>query len=283
MKNNSDTVLRIGKLTLLCFFVPVLAFSQKWKLVWSEEFNYKGKPDAKIWSFEQGFARNEELQWYQDENAYCKKGVLVIEARREKVLNPEYKKGDANWRNSREYAEYTSSSIKTEGKKEFLYGRIEVRAKIPTACGSWPAIWTLGKEMEWPLNGEVDMMEFYRINNVPSILANAAWGTNVRWNAKWDGSNKPLSHFTDKDRNWEDKFHIWRMDWDKDFIRLYLDDELLNEVDLSKTINPDGTNPFHQPQYLLLNLAIGRNGGDPSQTKFPLVYEIDYVRIYQQN
>ena len=283
MKKYNDTDMKMYKLLLLCLFVPVLAFGQKWKLVWSEEFNYKGKPDAKFWSFEKGFARNEELQWYQDENAYCKKGVLVIEARKEKVLNPEYKKGDVNWKTSREYAEYTSSSINTEGKKDFLYGRVEVRAKIPTACGAWPAIWTLGKDMEWPLSGEVDLMEFYQINNVPSILANAAWGTNVRWKAKWDGANKPLSHFTEKDRNWANKFHIWRMDWDKDFIRLYLDNELLNEIDISKTINPDGTNPFHQPQYLLLNLAIGRNGGDPSQTKFPLVYEIDYVRIYQQN
>jgi len=282
MKKYNNTDMKMYKLLLLCFFVPTLAFGQKWKLVWSDEFNYKGKPNEKFWSFEKGFARNEELQWYQDKNAYCKKGVLVIEARREKVLNPEYKKGDTNWKTSREYAEYTSSSIKTEGKKEFLYGRVEVRARISTACGSWPAIWTLGKDKEWPSSGEVDLMEFYRINNVPSILANAAWGTNVRWKAKWDGSNKPLSHFTEKDADWASKFHIWRMDWDKDFIRLYLDDELLNEVDLSKTINADGSNAFHQPQYLLLNLAIGRNGGDPSQTKFPLTYEIDYVRIYQQ-
>jgi beta-glucanase (GH16 family) len=73
------------------------------------------------------------------------------------------------------------------------------------------------------------------------------------------------------------------LNWDKDFIRLYLDNELLNEVDLSKTINPDGFNPFNQPQYILLNLAIGGDhGGDPSQTVFPIAYEVDYVRIYQK-
>ena len=124
------------------------------------------------------------------------------------------------------------------------------------------------------------------INNIPSILANAAWSTNDsnnKWVAKWDGSNKPLADFTSIDPDWANKFHIWRMDWDKDFIRLYLDDELLNEIDLSKTINPDGFNPFHQPQYLLLNLALGGNGGDPSQTNFPIVYEIDYVRVYQKD
>lgn len=72
------------------------------------------------------------------------------------------------------------------------------------------------------------------------------------------------------------------MDWDEHYIRLYLDDRLLNEVDLSKTINADGFNPFHQPQYLLLNLALGKNGGDPSNTQFPLTYEVDYVRVYQK-
>ena len=121
-------------------------------------------------------------------------------------------------------------------------------------------------------------MEFYRIKEIPSILANAAWGTK----AIWDGSNMPLTHFTEKDADWTSKFHIWRMDWDQDFIRLYLDDELLNEIDLSKTLNPDGFNPFHQPHFMLLNLALGRNGGDPTQTEFPIVYEVDYVRIYQK-
>ena len=273
---------RMFLLSLLCFLLSASAFGQKWKLVWSDEFNNTGKPNEKFWSFEKGFVRNEELQWYQADNAYCKNGVLVIEGRKEKVLNPGYNKEQTGWKNQREYAEYTSSSIKTEGKKEFLYGRVEVRAKIPVASGAWPAIWTLGKEMEWPSCGEVDLMEFYRINNVPSVLANAAWGTKTRWKAKWDGSNKPLSYFTKKDPDWANKFHIWRMDWDKDFIRLYLDSELLNEIDLSQTINQDGVNPFHQPQYLLLNLALGGNGGDPSQTKYPLTYEIDYVRIYQQ-
>lgn len=252
-----------------------------YKLVWSEEFNQEGKLDSKIWSYEHGFVRNNELQWYQSDNANCSGGVLRIEGRRENIKNPNYIEGSTDWKTSREYANYSASSVTTAGTHSWLYGRFEIRAKIPAVKGAWPAIWTLGIDKEWPLNGEVDLMEFYRINDVPSILANAAWGTNIRWNAKWDGSNKPLSHFTDKDPDWANKFHIWRMDWDKNFIRLYLDDELLNEIDLSQTINPDGFNPFHQPQYLLLNLAIGGNGGDPSQTKFPLIYEIDYVRVYQ--
>ena len=72
-------------------------------------------------------------------------------------------------------------------------------------------------------------------------------------------------------------------DSDKDNIKIYLDDLLLNEVSLDETINPDGRNPFLQPHYILLNLAIGANGGDPSGSSFPIKYEVDYVRVYQQN
>ncbi|SEF52366.1 Glycosyl hydrolases family 16 [Algoriphagus boritolerans DSM 17298 = JCM 18970] len=72
------------------------------------------------------------------------------------------------------------------------------------------------------------------------------------------------------------------MEWTERAIKLYLDDQLLNEVDLSETLNPDGFNPFRQPHYLLLNLAIGGNGGDPSASIFPGEYLVDYVRVYQK-
>lgn len=254
-----------------------------YKLVWNDEFNIKGKPDSTSWKYEKGFERNHELQWYQADNANCNGGSLKIEGRREKLANPGYEKGSNNWKRNRDSINYTAASINTAGLHSWLYGRFVVRARIPAVKGAWPAIWTLGNDRPWPSNGEVDQMEFYQIKNVPSILANAAWGTETQNRAKWKGSNRPLTHFTGKDKDWANKFHIWRMDWDKDFIRLYLDDELLNEVDLSKTINPDGFNPFHQAEYILLNLAIGGdNGGDPSQTVFPIVYEVDYVRIYQK-
>ena len=88
---------------------------------------------------------------------------------------------------------------------------------------------------------------------------------------------------TFNDPQWDQRFHIWRMDWDESSIKLYVDDLLLNETDLSKTINPDGKNPFHQPHYLLLNLALGgTNGGELGDTKLPSRYLIDYVRVYQK-
>lgn len=258
-----------------------------YKLIWNDEFDNDSTPDNEVWSFEEGFARNHELQWYQDGNAVCRDGLLVISARREKRENPLYASGSDDWRRSREYIEYTSSSIKTQGKKEFQYGRFEIRAKIPTASGAWPAIWTLGTKMEWPSNGEIDIMEYYRIDGIPHILANVAWGTEEKWNAEWNTSAIPFTHFTSRDPHWADKFHIWRMDWDEEAIRLYLDDELLNETLLSETVNGSlgkFKNPFKQPHYLLLNLAIGgQHGGTPDDPAFPLNYEIDYVRVYQRD
>jgi beta-glucanase (GH16 family) len=253
------------------------------KLVWADEFNNNGAPNPEYWKYEKGFARNEELQWYQKDNATCINGVLLIEGRREEVPNPDYNTGSQNWKTNRESAHYTSASINTRGLKQWLYGRFEVRARIDTAMGSWPAIWTLGIEDPWPSNGEIDIMEFYRVEGVPTILANVAWGTTQQYVAKWDTERVPFAKFTATDPEWATKFHTWRMDWTSESIKLYLDDVLLNTTMLSETINPDGSNPFTKPQYLLLNLALGKNGGDPAKTKFPVKYEVDYVRVYQKN
>jgi beta-glucanase (GH16 family) len=268
------------------FFCAVYGRAQDYKLVWSDEFDYEGAPDTAVWRHEHGFERNNEYQWYQPDNASASGGVLTIITKKETVSNPRYEAGSSDWRKNRRFAEYTSSCIKTVGTKEFLYGRFEVRAKIPTASGSWPAIWTLGNAMPWPSCGEIDIMEYYQINGVPHILANTAWGTDKPHTAKWNTQTVPFSKFTDKDPDWANKFHVWRMDWNADAIRLYLDDELLNETFLTDTQNGslgNYANPFRQPHYILLNLAIGgNNGGVPDDAAFPLKYEIDYVRIYQQ-
>ncbi|MFN8255954.1 MAG: glycoside hydrolase family 16 protein [Bacteroidales bacterium] len=252
-------------------------------LVWNEEFNYNGKPIDTCWTYETGFVRNGELQLYQKENAICKNGVLIIEAKKQKVKNPNFAKNSDKWTESREYANYTSACVTTQNKKHFKFGHFEIRARIPVDKGCWPAIWTLGIEKEWPSNGEIDIMEFYRIKDEPTLLANMAWGTSQRFIAKWDDAKIPLTHFLSKDTEWTKKFHIWRMDWTSDSICLYLDGELMNCTLISQTINADGSNPFLQPHYILLNLAIGQNGGNPDKTKFPLTYEIDYVRVYQKD
>jgi len=251
-------------------------------LVWADEFNGNGEPNRANWTYENGFVRNKELQWYQPNNASCRDGLLVIEGRREKKLNSGYDSLSGDWRKKRAYAEYTSASLNTHGLHSWQYGRFEIRARIDTSCGLWPAIWTLGDKGQWPLNGEIDLMEFYRINTKPNILANVAWGASKQWTAKWDSEKFGLKDIMGSDNEWPQKFHIWRMDWNSDSICLYLDNRILNTTLTKETINPDGVNPFHQPHYLLLNLAIGENGGDPLVTKFPVKYEVDYVRIYQK-
>ncbi len=254
-------------------------------LVWHDEFNYTGKPDSTSWRYEKGFVRNQELQWYQSDNANCSDGRLLIEARRERIKNPNYNPQRQDWR-SVEYAEYSSSSIQTRGFHQFQFGRFEIRAKIDTTKGSWPAIWTLGTSGGWPGGGEIDIMEFYRSSyreekEIPIILANIAWLGSQGRGAKWNTGKKSVTEFTSKDPDWVKKYHIWRMDWNKDSISLYIDDLLLNSQKLSETTNPDGFNPFLQPHYLLLNLAIGGQGKDPGKSKFPITYEVDYVRVYQ--
>jgi beta-glucanase (GH16 family) len=256
------------------------AIPEGYTLVWSDEFSSDGKPNPQNWRFEHGFVRNQELQWYQPENAFCENGYLIIEGRKERKANPNYIAQSRNWKENREFIEYTSSCLLTRNLHSWQFGLFEIRARIKAQAGLWPAIWMLGEKGEWPSCGEIDIMEYYR----GDILANACWGTNQRWNARWDDSKTPVTSFNDA--NWDTKFHVWRMVWDREKIDLFLDNQLLNSIDLSMTINPTDQgpkNPFHQPHYLLLNLAIGgTNGGDPSNTPFPTRYEIDYVRIYQK-
>ena len=255
-------------LIICCAFYSVVCYGQDRQLIWSEEFNVDGNVNPEYWSFEHGYVRNKEYQWYQEDNATVKNGILTIEARYNK---------DAEHT-------ITSSSINTRGHFSFLYGQLEVRAKIPAIMGSWPAIWTLGSKYEWPSCGEIDVMEYYQIKGIPHILANAAWGGSQKWQAIWNSKTIPFSHFLEKDAEWADKFHIWLMDWTENYIRIYLDGELLNDIDITNTINGargGNENPFHTPQYILLNLAIGgTNGGEPLLEAFPLKYEIDYVRVY---
>jgi len=250
-----------------------------YKLVWADEFNNNGKPDATSWTHEQGFVRNEEAQWYQQDNAWCENGLLVIEGRKETRPNPGFKKESGDWRSNRENAEYTSSSIKTAGKHSWQYGRFVMRGKIDVSSGLWPAWWTLGVSGEWPSNGEIDMMEYYR----GKLLANIAVGTSKKYQAEWHSNSKSIIELGGPE--WVSKFHIWRMDWTEKDIALYIDEQLLIKVDMDSLYNKDGSNthPFKQPHYMLLNLAMGgTNGGGLENTKFPNRFEVDYVRVYQK-
>lgn len=248
----------------------------RYKLVWSDEFNQDGKPDPKKWAFETGFVRNRELQWYQPDNARCEDGLLIIEARRERIKNPNYVAGSDDWTKDREYAEYTSASLETRGLASWRYGRFEMRARIDTRPGLWPEFWTLGTNREWPWGGEIDILESWG----GLLNANFIWAGQTPGYSRSSSKRRPIASFGDPD--WSNKFHVWRMEWDEEKIRISMDDELMNEMDIDKAANGDGTNAFRQPHYILLNLAVGGvAGGDPSKTQFPARYEVDWVRVYQ--
>jgi beta-glucanase (GH16 family) len=250
-----------------------------YQLVWSDEFNRNGKPDTTSWSYERGFVRNEEAQWYQEENARCENGLLIIEGRKEEKPNPRYEAGSRDWRRSRSSIQYTSSSINTRGKRQWQFGRFVMRGRIDISSGLWPAWWTLGVSGQWPRNGEVDIMEYYK----GKLLANIACGTATPYRAEWFSNTFSVDSMGGK--QWASQFHEWRMDWDSTAISLYVDDQLLNRTELPKLVNKDGSgiNPFKQPHYMLLNLAMGgMNGGPLENTRFPNRFEVDYVRVYQK-
>lgn len=250
----------------------------EWKLVWADDFDKDGAPDPANWDYERGFVRNNELQWYQPENAVCQGGILTIEARREHKPNPGYQ-ADGRGMRSRQFIEYTSACMITRRKHEFQYGKFEMRARIDVRPGSWPAFWALGlpqgRRARWPDNGEIDIMEYYR----GDVLANVCYGRNGR--QVWKTVKTPFA--TLGGEAWAKAFHVWTMEWDEVNIDLLLDGKVLNHFECAPATQEAGYNAFHQPAYFLLNQAIGgNNGGDPSKTEFPVKFEVDYVRVYQR-
>jgi beta-glucanase (GH16 family) len=249
-----------------------------YKLVWADEFEGDGPVDESKWRFEEGFERNHELQWYQKDNAIRKDGLLVIEARREKVKNPRFEEGARDWKKRRWEAEYTSASITTTGKHDWKFGRFEVRARFNPLPGLWPAIWTTGRG-RWPHGGEIDILEYYS----GRVYANFCWA-GKRGRDVWNTGSHSIGRFV-RDDSWKDRFHHWVLEWDEEKMTIWLDGEMLNTQLMKHVQNQDGpaVNPFLAPHAFRLNFAIGGpQGGDPSGTSFPQRYEVDYVRIYQK-
>lgn len=253
-----------------------------YKLVWSDEFDLAGRPDPAKWTFEEGFVRNAEMQWYQPENAFVEHGLLVIEARRDRKPNPRF--GDAGVHpdfRQRRFINFTSASVTTRGLQAWQYGRFEIRARIKAEQGLWPALWFVGTKGKWPASGEIDLMEYYD----HSILGNFAWASAKSGKPQWQAAKIPLSAIT-SDPDWDKQFHTWVMDWDEQQISLTLDGRLINRINLGEVRNRDGSdieNPFRQPHRLLINLALGgQKGGPLTKTQLPSRFEIDYVRVYQK-
>src|SRR5690554_2695983 len=234
----------------------------EWKLVWEDNFDYSGLPDPDIWGYEVGYIRNKEAQYYTNErleNARVEDGNLILEARND------------NW----DSHEITSASVNTYGKKSILYGRIEVRAKLPTGVSTWPAIWMLGNCFQngtrWPDCGEIDIMENVGFDpdvihaNIHTKDYNHVLGTGKGNKIKAD---EPYNNFS-----------IYAINWYPDRIEFYMDEERYMVYENEN--NGSETWPFDKPHYLILNLAIGGSWGGQQgidHSIFPQKYYIDYVK-----
>ena len=259
-------------LALVCAFAfsscksGFLSRKSKMELVWADEFDGHEPPNDSKWDYDLGGGGwgNNELQHYTDrsENVYLLNGNLVIEARREKY----------------EGNEYTSARLVTRGKATWTGGRYEIRAKLPSGRGTWPAIWMLGeniKEVGWPTCGEIDIMEHVGFapdslfGTVHTKAFNHVMGTQVGGHT----TNSTL----------EDKFHVYSIDWTSERIDFKLDGIVYHTFEK----RPDATNaewPFDKPHYLLLNLAVGGNWGGRQgvdETIWPQKMLVDYVRVYR--
>lgn len=247
----------------------------QWELKWAEEFDTEGAPDPAKWTYEDGFVRNNELQLYTNrrENSRIENGVLVIEGRKEKMANPNFKAGSTSWQ-EKEFATHTSAAVTTQGRQSFLYGRIEVRAKLPQGKGVWPAIWTLGDnitQIGWPRCGEIDIMEF--VGKEPNHVHGT---THFSVEGKHASSGKAL----DVDKPF-DEFHIYAVEWTSERIEFFFDQTKVHSFDI-KDAGANADEAFRKPHYLLLNLALGGDwGGEMDDSALPQKFLVDYVRYYQ--
>lgn len=228
------------------------------KLVWSDEFNYKGLPDSSKWNYDVGGNGwgNNEMQYYtikDTSNAVVENGYLKITARKQ-----------TRGKNS-----YTSARLLTKNKADFKYGRIEVRAQIPAAIGTWPAIWMLGANIDkagWPACGEIDIME-HRGSELNKIFGTLHYPGHSGGYA--DGKTIDIPTATTA-------FHIYAAEWDESAIRIYVDDQLVHSVINNKSL------PFNQNFFILLNIAMGGNFAGKVDPLFSDdAMKIDYVRVFQ--
>jgi len=231
-------------------------------LVWSDEFDATTL-NLDNWTYELGDGcpnlcgwGNNELQEYTDDNHRLEDGMLIISAQKISTSN------------------YTSTRIITKGKKEFQYGRIEARVKVPSGAGMWPAFWALGNDIEtnsWPNCGEIDIIEYVGKNPgqiFTSVHTASSFGNTI---------NTQIT----PTQNVEDDFHVYSIEWNKDFIEFFFDDSRVYRY--APQIQNNETWPFNKPFFFILNLAVGGNFGGPvaNNIEFPREFIIDYVRVYQ--
>ena len=245
--------------------VSSLPAQVKRKLVWSDEFNYKGLPDSGKWGYDVGGDGwgNHELQYYTSKklsNARVENGYLVIEAKKEPI-----------GKNA-----YSSARLVTRGKYDFTYGHIDVRARLPRGVGTWPAIWMLGSAtpLKWPDDGEIDIMEHVGYNQG---VIHASAHTRKYFHSI--GTQKTA---TASLPDCSEAFHVYSLEWDTESITMLIDNKPY--FNFKNEHSGKEAWPFDKPFHLLLNIAVGGDWGGQKgvdERIFPQKMEIDYVRVYQ--
>ncbi|MEA5459548.1 glycoside hydrolase family 16 protein [Arcicella sp. LKC2W] len=256
------------KMDITIHNTPSKASQFEYKPFWADEFNKNGLPDAKKWGYDVGGSGwgNHELEYYTKDNlknARVENGKLIIEAIKEPF----------------EDKNYTSARLTSKGKADFLYGRFEVKAKLPKGLGTWPAIWMLATEHSygqnyWPDNGEIDIME--HVGYDPNVI-HASVHTKSYYHSI--GTQKTAVKTIPTSMT---EFHVYRIDWTPEKIDSYIDGELYFTFKNEKTGWKEW--PFDKKQHILLNLAVGGDWGGQKgvdDSIFPQKFEIDYVRVYK--
>ena len=253
---------------LLTFSVigTVFAFSNtvkaadNYELVWSDEFNGNSL-DTNTWNYEIGTGSwgwgNNEQQYYTDRNIKVSNGTMKITAKREDYGG----------------MKYTSSRITTKNKKNFKYGKIEARIKMPKFKGVWPAFWMLGANQDsvgWPKCGEIDIME--AINDENLVYGTLHWFHDPGNNNADSGSSVAVADRTE--------YHVYGVEWTADKLRWYVDGKVYRTMDVSN----DSFSEVRKEYFVIFNMAIGGQwpGYDIDETAFPATMEVDWVRAYKK-
>lgn len=250
-------------------FFNITTPSGSWQLVWNDEFDYEGMPDSTKWSYDTkgnayGWGNNEAQHYtaHNTDNAFVENGFLTITARIDSMGGKKY----------------TSARLITKEKGDWLYGRFEIRAKLPSGLGTWPAIWMLPTDWEyggWPASGEIDIMENVGYN--PDTIVGTAHTesyNHTKGTQKSASIHVPTSYT---------QFHLYALEWDNNEYRLFVNDNHYYTFKNERTGFKEW--PFDKRFHLLLNLAIGGNWGGKEgidDSLFPHQFMIDYVRVYKQ-
>lgn len=261
----------IGSWMLVVPMICLRAQEGRWRLVWSDEFEGR-QLDYSKWGVEVNAfgGGNDELQMYTDrpKNVRVEGGNLILEAHADQPLV------------SGTTREYSSGKVRTKHRGDWTYGRIEVRAQLPSGQGIWPAIWMLPTDESygaWAASGEIDIVEF------KGQEPDRVHGT-LHYGGEWPNNVSASRDYRLPTGTFVDSYHVFAMEWEPKQIRWYVDGHLYQSRDSWHSVGQAFPAPFNKPFHLLLNLAVGgRFVGPPDRsTIFPQQLRIDYVRVYQE-